>query len=43
MACPPFDQDEFFYWNEVREAVGEDPSEAAFTLEEAGVFRVIFP
>ncbi len=32
VACPPFNQDELFYWNGTRETVGVDPSEAAFAL-----------
>ncbi len=43
VACPPFDQDELFYWGGMREAVGVDPSEASFTLQEVGVFGFAFP
>jgi hypothetical protein len=32
VACPSFDRDELFYWAGMGEAVGVDPSEAAFTL-----------
>ncbi len=43
VACQLFDQDELFCRHGMRETLGVDPSEGAFTREEVRVFRVAFP